>query len=317
MSNLRREDRCRRQNFIRVLLAYSMLLCTLKLDARADDPQGVDARQVVIDRDEMKKISDLVKPDAKWGPAELNAFLKGLPDRAMFQLLKGIGKPCWQDRETDVLTFQNYFLWESNNVLLYYTTTSEKIDYHGTVVWVAEQIGVDPWVIKTQPTFIVERAIFRHIVTNTFPKAWEKMSREKRLEFIKKIDTKHKLNGTEIASMSGVAALATLNASVYFAGFAFYTTMSMTIAAIGGLAGVTVPFFVYVGASTTVGVLTGPIGWTCLAVVASVGAVSYLGKASNQKTLGMIYQLHMLKVQALEAAGKTCPIVPEPPTQQK
>jgi uncharacterized protein YaaW (UPF0174 family) len=93
-----------------------------------------------------------------------------------------------------------------------------------------------------------------------------------------------------------------LSATAAFSGFAFYTTMSVTIATVALAAGVTLPFVAYAGASTLVGVLSGPVGWAIMGM-AALGGAALAGRADPQKTTALIAQLHALKVEALIAAG--------------
>ncbi len=90
--------------------------------------------------------------------------------------------------------------------------------------------------------------------------------------------------------------------TVAFTGFAFYTTMSVTIATVAGAVGVTLPIATYTTASSVVGILSGPVGWAILGV-AALGGLALAGRANLQKTTALIDQIHALKVEALIAAG--------------
>ena len=106
--------------------------------------------------------------------------------------------------------------------------------------------------------------------------------------------------------MSGTAAASTLAGSALFFGFAFYTTMSTAIAAIGALLGVAVPWVAFTSASTLVAFLaTNPFGWALLAV--GVGASVWLGGANEQKTAAFVCQINALRAAAWKAAGREVP----------
>jgi hypothetical protein len=96
--------------------------------------------------------------------------------------------------------------------------------------------------------------------------------------------------------------LATLSATVAFTGFAFYTTMSVTIATVACAVSEILQFSTYAEASTVVGVLSGPVGWAIMRV-ATLGGVALAGRPNLQKTTVLIAQLHTLKVEALIATG--------------
>ena len=84
-------------------------------------------------------------------------------------------------------------------------------------------------------------------------------------------------------------------------GFAFYTTMSSAIAASTNMIGVTLPFVVYSGASTTVSILSGPVGWA-IAALSSAGIALYSLTPDDKEVARMVVSLHLLKAKALEGA---------------
>ena len=106
-----------------------------------------------------------------------------------------------------------------------------------------------------------------------------------------------------IAAGTGAAALSALSATVAFSGFAFYTTMSTAIATSAGLLGVTLPFSVYAGASSTVAVLSGPIGWS-IALVAGTGAAIWATAPNVEKTTKFILTLHSYKAKQAQRIPK-------------
>lgn len=164
--------------------------------------------------------------------------------------------------------------------------------------------------MKEGTTFILERQLLELV----FISYWEKLDVEGRKALLEKrgvgkqsdsvVISLHndKAAIASIAAMTGASALAALSATVAFSGFAFYTTMSATIAAVAATVGVTLPFAAYAGASTVVGVLSGPIGWA-IAGVAGLGVLAFsFGRSDVRTTALVIGKIHALKIEALKAA---------------
>ena len=153
--------------------------------------------------------------------------------------------------------------------------------------------------IQNAPTFAIERDLHKLL----FAQLWDKLNPQQRKDLLAKVDP----NGTikdqaAIVALGGAGALTILSATVAFTGFAFYTTMSVTIATVAGTLGLTLPFATYAGASSLVGIFTGPVGWAITGIFAVAG-VALKGRANLIKTTALIGQLHALKVEALVAAG--------------
>jgi uncharacterized protein YaaW (UPF0174 family) len=224
--------------------------------------------------------------------------LKLLPEGSK---LESLGSPA-----EDVSDIQKEILWRSSNILSYAFKKQSEIDYHAVVKWVAEDLGVPENVCESQPTIVVERAIFQRM----FSQMWDKLTPEQRRQLLDKIDpANHLTNKSTLIAMSGTAALAALAGTVYFAGFAFYTTMSVTICAVAGWFGLTLPFGAYTGASTAVGLLSGPVGWVVIGVGTLI-VVGLAGRANAEKTAEAILTLHSLKAMALREVGRECPEAP-------
>jgi hypothetical protein len=291
---------------IRLLLSTSLVTATLT------NFGTIIEGQVVPEKSDLKPLAQLVKPERQWSPTDFNSFLSALPAEARLSLMKALKmvsddstRAALKDTPTDVREIKKRILWLSNHLVKYPFLNEEKIDYHSLVLWVAETMEVDARIRNTQPTLIVERAIIERI----FVKAWDKLSPEQRLSLLTKIDTDRKLDKVAIAAGSGSTALAILSTTVYFSGFAFYTTMGTTICTVAGFFGITVPFAGYAGASSTVALLSGPVGWVLVAIGAVV-CVGIAGRANVIETLRAITEIHSLKIQALVAAGEECPEVP-------
>lgn len=256
----------------------------------------------------MAKVEPFVQPRMNWSSAELNDFLAELPPQGLLSLKKSLGlvKPdattdLLLGHDQDIAEIQKSFLWVSTNILEYPLSDKTRICYHETVKWAAQSSGVDQWIIDTQPTFLIERAYIEHV----FASLWDKLTFSQRQELLGKIDTLGSLKDkAAIASLSGSGALAALATTVYFAGFTFYTTMSVTLCAVAGWFGVTLPFAAYISASSLVVFLSGPFGWALITVALAAG-IALAGRANLQKTVAAISQLHVLKVAALKDAGKS------------
>jgi len=157
---------------------------------------------------------------------------------------------------------------------------------------------VDKRIVKAAPTFPLEQELFRML----FVGMWDKLSESQRKAVLEQVDPHNSLKDkAAIAALGGAAALAALSGTVALAGFAFYTTMSVTIAAVAALAGATLPFASYAAASALVGMLSGPLGWAVVGL-AGLGGLVLKGRADAAKTTALLLQIHALKVEALQAA---------------
>ncbi len=254
----------------------------------------------------MAKAARFVKPFETWSSNHLFEFLKALPPAAMLQLKKSQGllgeaavETALDGPEADAKSLQKHLLKLSSNIFIRPFKDAENYNYHAVVVKIAKKNNVANSEVESLPTFHLERALSKQL----FVQQWDKLNSEQRQELLKKINTKGQLADTSaIVAMSGVAALAALQATVAFSGFAFYSTMSVSIAAAASAVGMTLPFAAYTGASTIVGALTGPIGWAILGA-AALGTVALAGSANDKKTFAFICQLHAYKIEALLAAG--------------
>lgn len=174
-----------------------------------------------------------------------------------------------------------------------------ELDYHGMATWVASRADPNPYQDWNISTFKVERKLYQTL----FVELWGRLNEAQRRELLVKIDpagSTKDLVGK--AAATGSAALATLSAGVAISGFAFYTAMSTTIAAVAATVGGTVPFAAYATASTVVGVLSGPVGWAVMGL-AGLGGLALLGRANVALTTAYVCRIHALKVEALVAAG--------------
>jgi uncharacterized protein YaaW (UPF0174 family) len=254
----------------------------------------------------MAKAAPFVKPGEIWSADHLFLFLSALPPPALLQIKKSQAmlkrdavEADLQGPVEDARSIQKQLLWLSSNVLAYPFKDATAFSYHEEVKWIAEKAGVDDGTLRSGTTFRLESELHRLL----FAEMWEKLSPEQRADLLQKLDP----NGTikdraAITSMSGAGALVALSGTVAFTGFAFYTTMSVTVASVAGAVGATLPFATYTGASATVGLLSGPIGWA-IAGVSALGGLALAGRANVRKTAALVAEIHALKIEALRAAG--------------
>ncbi len=255
----------------------------------------------------MAAVAPFVRPKEKWSPGDFFAFLRALPPAKMLALKKSLdmlpadaGLERLDGPAENARDVQKHALWLSTNIFEYPFLDPGTLDYHALLGWVSGQAGVARATIERAPSFVLERELFRSL----FAQIWnEKLSPPQRVELLAKIDPDGHIKGkAAIAALSGAAALAALSSTVAFTGFAFYTTMSITIATVASAVGVTLPFGAYAAASSLIGVLSGPVGWAIMGLSA-LGGLALAGRANAQKTASLIAQVHALKIEALLAAG--------------
>lgn len=255
----------------------------------------------------MASVAPFVKPRENWTADHFFNFLNALPTHVMLALKKSLGlldQAAGEDQLNgiyqDARDIQKHALWLSTNVLTYPFRDETKVDYHNLVTWVfAEVAHIPESKIKAAPSFVLERYLQKIL----FASQWDKLNVKQRIELLSKVDPIDAIKDkAAIAAMTGAGALAVLSGTVAFQGFAFYTTMSITIAATASAVGLTLPFATYAGASSVVGILSGPVGWSIMGAVA-LGGVALKGRANLRKTASLIGQLHALKIEALVAAG--------------
>ena len=252
------------------------------------------------------EVAPFVKPKLKWTPEDFYRFLTALPPDARLTLKQSLGLLKPESKVSDLKTadkdaqdIQKKVLQLSSNILIRPFKDASKLDYHKLVVWASSKAGAPMEVVQNGSTFFLERELYKLL----FVQLWDKLNPQQRQDLLVKIDPNGSIKDkAAIAAGTTAAAMTTLSATVAFSGFAFYTAMSATIAAVATAMGVTLPFAAYAGAATAIGVLAGPIGWA-IAGLATLGGIALAGRADLQKTTAFIAQIHALKVEALMAAG--------------
>lgn len=253
------------------------------------------------------QLSYYVKPYEEWTPQHFHDFLSACDSEQLSFLENTFNIDSSQkNQEERVQSIKESFSYESSHIFEWILNDSEDVDYHNTVKWLAGKHGVSNHMIETQPTFILERLIFEQI----FQKAWDDLPDDKKKLVLEEIDVEGILDITALVGLGGSSVLATLATTTYFSGFAFYTTMSTAIASVAGYFGITLPFSVYAGASSTAAILSGPVGWT-LAAIGVAGSSALLGRADVAKTTDFVMRMHGLKVEALLQSGFEIPSTDE------
>ena len=185
------------------------------------------------------------------------------------------------------------------NEVLALQADRDRIDYHAIVQWVAKKKGVDKATISAATTFDLEQAIAKQCIATM----WDRLDVGQRKDLLAKIE---KQTGTTIAdkaaiaAMGGGAAIATLGATVAMTGFAFYTTMAVMISTTAGMLGIALPMSAYVGTSSTVALLAGPVGWV-LAALSILGGLTYLALANPDKTAAFVMTMTVIKAHRMQA----------------
>ncbi len=169
-------------------------------------------------------------------------------------------------------------------------------NYHETVKWTAQKLGVHKTVCNYATTFQLEHKICETL----FEKMWDKLSQAQKEQIIKEANLP-----TEYAKKSGAAicaaittAITTTSIAAATMGFAFYILMAKTVViAAASVAGVSAATTI-----STISVFCGPVGWA-IAGVALITALSLTGSADVSKCASFIIQVHMMKINALGKSG--------------
>lgn len=198
------------------------------------------------------------------------------------------------------------------NEALAVTVNRDKINYHGIVQWVARKKGVAKKQVESAGTFELEQAVAKQYLA----KIWDQLTVEQRQELLAKIEKQGGYTIADkaaIAAMGGGAAIAALGATVAMTGFAFYTTMAVVISTSAAMLGVALPMAAYVGASSTVALLSGPVGWL-IAAVAILGGLTYFALADVDRTAAFVMTMNVIKAGRGQV-GKPRPNGAEPPVE--
>lgn len=185
----------------------------------------------------------------------------------------------------------------------------DKIRYHEKVlIPIAQRLELDKANILKFDSLNLERAIYNKV----FEQSWTSLTEDERIRYLTTTNwgiKRDKLIG--LASLTGAAILADLYAAVNIIGFPFYIGMSKAIFALASSMSVTLPFSVYMSASTTLAVAASPIGWAAAAILAGTGIYAWITarkKTKEAEILKAVLHFHHYKVSAMKEAGLKLPL---------
>jgi|CXWL01.1.fsa_nt_gi uncharacterized protein YaaW (UPF0174 family) len=319
----------------RVIVTFSFLASLfVQWGCHRDEPESasrsgqalpeVDPRQVAAAREFCEHY---VRAERNWTEIEFYKFIHAMNDQERLSTMKALqlldskaNVETLKAKNEDVLEIQKRAVWVSENLLkgiwrrVWPGAKTDRVQYHELCQWVANELEVGgedavyrDWLIRSQPTIILERAICEKLWADT----WNQLNPQQRTDLLLKLDPNDRLKDKKAGLMvaGGTAALAILGTTEFVAGFQFYVTMSVTVSTVAGWFGVTLPMAAYTTSSSVIAFLAGPVGWA----IAGVGAVTsayFLGKADPQKTAALIVQIHVIKAAHLQEAGISVPDVP-------
>lgn len=266
-----------------------------------------------------------VHTDLNWTEIEFYKFLHAISDEERLSIKKALSKDYdpkiinaikLRGKDADVDDIQKEAVWISSNVLVWPVPwrKKDKVEYHALCQWVADEleIGSDSehrdWLIRSQPTIILERAICEKLFVNI----WDNAKPDQRKELMQKLAPESKLDKKTLTALTGTAVLTGVNTAILFSGFSFYSALSTTLCTAAGWFNITLPFAAYTASSTLAAFFSGPVGWALIAVGATA-SVGFWGKADHQRTAALIVQIHSLKVAKLQMANFEPPRVPPRP----
>ena len=189
-------------------------------------------------------------------------------------------------------------VWRRYNKLNYPWHQKSNLDYHKDyLMWAASKCGIEAKERNTLSTFYLEQAVYKKY----FADIWEKLSREQREMLLTRIegDGGRVDDKVAIVAMSGAAAISALSVTAACAGFAFYTSLTSAMAVAAGWVGVTLPFAAYTTTTTTIGALTGPVGW-CIAGVGLAGAGIAAGWSDSDLIVSFVMTVNVIKAKKLQ-----------------
>ncbi len=239
-----------------------------------------------------------IKPTSYWQSRDFSRFLASLSPKHQQAIMESLGKG---KVPFSVDTVKKEILWNASNIYEWpFVRGNLDYDFHAQIVkWTAKSYGIPDVFVASAPTFVLERKILDHI----FVSIWDKLSEEQRLRVLFETAQHSGISGplgaAGLASAGGATALAGLTAARVALGFKLYRMLSSFICAAGKLLGLTFPMTVYTTASTTLAILTGPVGWTILGLGA-LASMAMIGRANAHKTAAVITAIHLIKAQTLQ-----------------
>lgn len=132
----------------------------------------------------------------------------------------------------------------------------------------------------------LEQLICKKIIYGIF----EKLTPVQKADFVAAVEKESQkyIGGAGFVSSGGVAAALVAG---NIGGFSTYILASSGLAAVSGAMGITLPFAVYTGMSTALGVVLGPVGWVGLGLL----ALFTVGGANREKVIPAVLCIAMMR----------------------
>lgn len=132
---------------------------------------------------------------------------------------------------------------------------------------------------------VIERAI----IVSTLSNALKKANPQQRALLLSDLDAAGKRMGKGVGGAAGALVVANLS------GFGLYVAASTVLGAATSAIGVTLPFAVYTGMSSTIATLIGPVGWAALLV----GGLFVLGRADLKRTVPAVIAIGTVRCRLI------------------
>lgn len=255
-------------------------------------------------RQELIQSSRMASAGGQWGALEFNNLIDSLGEDSLKRTCRTLEIPQGNSAIYESTTAMKS---EVRRVVLGASRflpggDPENISYHEEVVLpTASKLELASF--AEYDTLSVERAIYNHV----FSQHWTTLTENERLGFLDQSGWGlSRSDAVSLAALTGSGILAGLGTAVNLAGFSFYTGMSSGLHALAVMTGLPVPFAVYTGLSTAVGVATSAVGWIIAALLAGAGIYAWLKRnqqSSEATLLRTVLHVHNFRVSAMEQAG--------------
>lgn len=135
----------------------------------------------------------------------------------------------------------------------------------------------------------LDATVEKAIITSSLEQALSRATPDQHAALIQQIDADTRKMGGLVAGAAGTVAVANLS------GFGLYVAASSVVGAVTSAVGVTLPFAVYTGMSTTIATLIGPVGW--LAII--IAAVTVAGSINYKKTIPAVMAIAQSRLRLI------------------
>lgn len=260
-------------------------------------------------KDAMAKAAPFVRKERVWNTSNYLEFIAALPASGMLQLKKTLEilppdatETSLKGTQADVLEISTFLCQRAGWFRV--CQNPADFDYHGMVIGIAENVGIESGKLKWASTFDVERLVMEKVVSEveaSFVAKWNKMSAEERRKVLEKADPNGKLKDhAAVAAESGAIAIRSFAAVVSLSGFSAYVAATTGLASAAGLFGATLPFAAYTSVTSAIAFLTGPVGLMA-SIGAGIFALAMKFRPDAKKMTSFVLTMHALKLDALRA----------------